>query len=171
MSATTASNRSTEERTHQQHLQVRVPLPETPAKRPKDQLGTPQETRDHQDPAHQVETSQTTPRRCTRLPHLVQTPSVPALRSLQDFRGNDFRGNLATLETNKHRGVQWCRTKTRRFPQKNSEGGSPSHHRDGSGFRRKFLHRARFFLHHGEPMETSSHSRTRAHAAPRIALE
>ncbi len=34
---------------------------------------------------------------------------------------------------------------------------------DGSGFRRKFLHGERFFLLHGEPMETSSHSRTRAH--------
>ncbi len=34
-----------------------------------------------------------------------------------------------------------------------------------------FYIRGRFFLHHGEVMEKSSHSRTRAHAAPRIALE
>jgi hypothetical protein len=45
-----------------------------------------------------------------------------------------------------------------------------SHHKNGSGIPPIFLHTRRFFLHHGEVMETSSHSRTRAHVAPRIAL-
>ena len=47
-SATIVSTCSTEERTlYQQHLQVRVPFPEAPAKSPGDQRRTPQETRDH----------------------------------------------------------------------------------------------------------------------------